>query len=148
MKRISAEKPYNDYWLYVVYHRKENRRMANLVSKADKDIRTTISYARYLMSVNLNRVLDKDEHVDHIDNDKMNDVIINLQILSPQENKLKQEIHNSFINPKFVTLKCSSCGVMFEYPTKNYRFHSKRGRQKFNCSQQCGYESLRIKHHI
>lgn len=143
MKRISANKPYDDYWLYIVHHRKENRRMANLVSKTDNSIRTTISYARYLMSVHLNRVLEKDEHVDHIDNDKMNDVITNLQILSPQENKLKQEIHNSIVNPKFVTLKCSSCAIIFEYPARNYRFHSKHGQQKFHCSRQCSYESLR-----
>ena len=52
--------------------------------------RHTVSYARYLMSTHLGRFLDKDEHVDHIDNDKSNDVITNLQILSQLENNRKQ----------------------------------------------------------
>lgn len=143
MKRVNAEFPYDDYWLYIVYHRKENRRMANLVSKTDNSIRTTISYARYLISVHLKRILERNEHVDHIDNNKMNDELCNLQILSPEENKLKQEIHNSIVNPKSVTLKCSSCGILFEYPARNHRFHSKHGQQKFHCSRKCSYESLR-----
>lgn len=54
-----------------------------------KKERTTISYARYLMSVKLNRFLDRNEEVDHIDNDKTNDSIENLQILSSKENKEK-----------------------------------------------------------
>jgi hypothetical protein len=35
MKRTDAGYTYDDYYLYLVYHRKENRRMANLVSKSD-----------------------------------------------------------------------------------------------------------------
>ena len=145
MKRICADYPYDDFWLYIIHHRKENRRMANLISKNDSKSRTTISYARYLMSVHSKRLLNKEEHVDHIDNDKMNDSLYNLQILSPRENKSKQEMHNSIVNPKFVCLKCSSCGILFDYPARNHRFYSKQGQQRFHCSKECGYKSLRRK---
>ena len=143
MKRVDAEYPYDAYYLYVVHHRKENRRMANLILKTDVQTRTTISYARYLLSVYLKRFLEKDEHVDHVDNDKMNDDISNLQILSPQENKVKQEIYNAKINPKYIELCCAGCGKIFNYPSRNYRFYTKQGRVKFSCSRECSYRALR-----
>lgn len=143
MKRIQAEFPYNDYWMYIVLHKKENRRMVNLINIKNIKERTTISYARYLMSVYLERILMEDEHVDHIDNDKLNDILSNLQILSPAENKEKQEIWNSLNNPKYIELTCSQCNKMFKYLFKNYKFHTKKGRSKFNCSKQCAYDSMR-----
>lgn len=137
MKRIQAEYPYNDYWLYKVWHRKEGRYQANLILKSDIKIRTTLSYARYLMSCSVGRILDKNEEVDHIDNDKSNDDITNLQILSKEENKKKQEDYNRSLNPIKISLPCSHCGNIFEYPANNYRYHTKRGRKSFCCSRSC-----------
>ena len=55
------------------------------------------------MSVTLKRYLTNQEHVDHIDNDKTNDSISNLQILTPKENNqksfLKGETLLDFICP-------------------------------------------------
>lgn len=53
---------------------------------------TSMSYARYLMEDNLGRELLPDEHVDHVDNDPLNDVVENLQILSPAENNRKSNV--------------------------------------------------------
>lgn len=89
MKRVSAEFPYDDYWLYIVYHSSENRRMANLILQSDITKRKTVSYARYLMSVHLKRFLTSQEEVDHVDNDKTNDNITNLQILTKEQNREK-----------------------------------------------------------
>lgn len=141
MKRIKAEYPFNKYWLYVVWHRKENRNQANLVLIENTKERTTMSYARYLMSVKLGRFLTTNEQVDHIDNDKTNDTIENLQILTPLENKKKQEDFKETINPRKVTLECSFCGKHFQCLSKNYRFKLKQGRTKFFCSKACGYNS-------
>lgn len=143
MKRIKAEYPYNDYWLYKVWHKNEGRWQANLVSISNTKIRTTLSYARYLMSVKCGRILDKSEQVDHIDNDKSNDAIENLQILSQEENKKKQELYYSEANPKYISLSCTHCGKMFQYLARNYRFYKKNGRENFNCSKKCASESLK-----
>lgn len=43
------------------------------------------NYARYLMSVHLNRELQKDEHVHHIDGNYMNDTIENLAIVNDKD---------------------------------------------------------------
>jgi hypothetical protein len=94
-----AEYPFEEYKLYVVFHKKMKRRMACLVSKEN---RTTISYARYLMSVHLGRKLTKIETVDHIDGDTLNDSLENLQILSNEDNIKKIGIKSIdlFLLPK------------------------------------------------
>jgi hypothetical protein len=144
MKRVQAEFPYSDYWLYIVWHQKEGRWQANLVKQSDTKERTTISYARYKLSVYLGRLLDsRTEHVDHIDNDKTNDSISNLQILTPDENKKKQEQTQAQLKPRMMELNCSFCGKIFMYRASNYKFYLSRGRTKFNCSKQCASDSLK-----
>lgn len=55
--------------------------------------RSTVSYARYLMAVKLGRFLTDQEEVDHIDDNRTNDDINNLQILTPKQNREKREKH-------------------------------------------------------
>lgn len=113
MKRVIAEYPYDKYYLYVIFHNKEKRRYANLIP-IDKNLglkRKTMSYARYLMSVKECRILNKDEHIDHKDNDKTNDDINNLQILTLKENNIKEAKRRG---KKIVVLKCPNCGKIFE----------------------------------
>src|SRR5690606_11700315 len=55
----------------------------------DDGTRTTMLYSRWLMQEHLGRELGPDEHVDHIDEDKTNDDLSNLQILTPSENTRK-----------------------------------------------------------
>ena len=83
--KIELQEPYKSIWKcgYIVTN-KENRK--NVILYNSNNDRSTVSYARYLMSVYLGRFLDKDEEVDHIDNDKTNDSFNNLQILSKIEN--------------------------------------------------------------
>ena len=144
LKRIRAEYPYDDYWLYVVWHKKEGRWQANLVKISDTSERTTLSFARYVMSVKLGRLLDTaTEHVDHINNNKSDDRIENLQILSPEENKKKQQDYYKSLNPDKMEINCSFCGDVFKILIKNHRYHTKQGRTKFNCSRKCAANSLR-----
>lgn len=134
MVREEAKYPYNDYYLYKVYHKNENRNYAVLVPK-DKTSglkRHTIAFARYLVSTNLKRFLTKDEEVDHIDNNKMNDVIENLQILSRDENVNKQICYHG---RKYVELRCPICKKTFEMP-KNKSF-LQTGYRYNCCSKEC-----------
>ena len=134
MKRQQAQYPYNDYYLYIVFHKKEGRRYANLIpiNKASGLKRMTISYARYIMSVSEKRNLDKNEHVDHKDDDKLNDDISNLQILTLKENNIKAAKRRG---KKFVRLKCPCCGLIFEKPKKET--HLQKGGRCTSCSRKC-----------
>ena len=86
--KIPVEPPFDKRWkhAYIVTN-KENRNMVCLVN--DRVDRTTMALARYRMAVKLGRMLEDDEQVDHIDNDKTNDAIDNLQILTPEKNREK-----------------------------------------------------------
>lgn len=85
---IPVEFPFNQRWkkAYLIMG-SEHRQMVCLFNSPTD--RTTIAYARYLMSVKLGRILNDDETVDHIDNNKLNDDINNLQILSREDNIAK-----------------------------------------------------------
>lgn len=107
--------------------------MACLVSKEN---RTTISYARYLMSVHLGRKLKKIETVDHINGDKLNDSLENLQILSNEDN-----IKKSARGKTMATLKCPVCLNLF---TKEKRqTHLVKGGNPTCCSRNCSYKKQR-----
>lgn len=105
----------------------ELRRMVTIVFP---DSRTTMSYARYLMCCKLQRLLGADEEVDHIDNNKLNDDLSNLQILTPAENRLKGRQRQ-----EMVTLTCPYCGVDFTRPKRQTHL-TKGGAQTF-CSRSC-----------
>lgn len=86
--RIELEPPFKDKWrLAYLLTCPDSRRRVFMYNGHDD--RFGMSYARYLMCVKLGRLLTKDEHVDHIDEDKTNDDIENLQILTPEENQAK-----------------------------------------------------------
>lgn len=85
------------------------------------------------MSCKLGRFLTKEEQVDHIDNDKTNDNIENLQILSVKENNIKSHKLSDVI------LFCPICGIEF---TKTRSQLRGRNKEPFSrdmcCSRSCG----------
>lgn len=114
---------------------KEPRRLVLLV-RFD-NTKTTVSYARYLMSCKLNRYLLKSEEVDHKDNDKLNDQIDNLQILTREENNIKKR---EFYNIKLatdITLTCPNCNTIFTRPSHNIKHKLLKGKTPC-CSRKCG----------
>jgi len=54
--------------------------------------RTSMSYARWQMTQHLGRTLAPDEHVDHVNDDPMDDRIDNYQLLTPAENNRKTNL--------------------------------------------------------
>lgn len=58
----------------------------------DDGTHTTMLYSRWLMQQHLGRELGPLEHVDHKDEDKTNDSLSNLQILTPAENSRKSAL--------------------------------------------------------
>lgn len=142
--KINLEYPFNeDYKAGYLNINKEPRRLVLLVKK--DNTKTSISYARYLMTCKLKRYLDKAEHVDHIDNNKMNDTIDNLQILSITENNKKDRSFRN-IKAKTITLKCPVCNIIFE--KRFYQITNKLKNNKIpTCSRKCGgiYSHRKIK---
>ena len=140
--KIDLEYPYNKDWSrgYLVVN-PEGRKTVILYNSHSK--RGSTAYARYLLSVKLGRYLLDDEQADHINNDKTDDRIENLQLLSKEENRVKETNRYWQNKEKYVILNCPVCGSEFKYLSRNYRFHTKNGRTNFNCSRKCAAESLR-----
>lgn len=85
--KIELEYPYSeDFKAGYLNINKEPRKTLLLVRNDGS--KTSTSYARYLK---------EEEHVDHIDNEKLNDNITNLQILSTKDNNIKK---NKFYDKK------------------------------------------------
>lgn len=132
--KILLEEPFKSVWKFgYLVTNTENRKMICLFNSSSN--RTTISYARYLLSVKFERFLEKDEHVDHIDGDKTNDTLSNLQILSPKEN------HNK-------SLKTGQVKFSFRCPVcySDFQLTKQRAYKKINpcCSRKCSYKKLKL----
>jgi len=137
--KLDIQSPFEiDYKAAYLVTNKEPRRVVVLVKKDGS--KTSMSYARYLMCCHLNRLLDKKEHVDHIDGDKLNDVIENLQILSQRENNIKKVIQNK-LTRRMVKLLCPSCKQEFTRPLNST--HLQKGGGFSTCSRTCKNNILR-----
>ena len=131
--KVKLEYPYNTQWKqgYVVINR-DNRRTLLLINGGK---RSSTQYARYLLSIKLGRFLKKEETVDHIDGDKTNDDINNLQILSIKENVRKSQKKPDFI------LVCPVCKCKFTASRTKVSGREKKRKIKMGemcCSRKCG----------
>lgn len=104
--KIELEYPYSEHWKsgYLVTN-KENRKTVILVNNVTD--RSSTQYARYFLAVKSKRFLTEEETVDHVDNDKTNDDLDNLQILSRKENIIKA------CKQPDVELTCPICDTIF-----------------------------------
>ena len=136
---IELKYPYSRDWKngYLVVNG-ENRRTVILYNS--KSERSSTAYARYLMSVKLGRYLLESEQVDHIDEDKTNDDLDNLQLLSMHENVVKQ---NKSRGRSMVRYMCPVCNAEFSRRRKNSHFNNKQ-RTTMTCSRSCGNRSQSV----
>lgn len=117
--------------------------MANLININNTKIRKTYSYAKYLMCVKLGRILSRDEQVDHIDGNKLNDDLLNLQILSVVDNMRKMVIETGK-SAKLYKFVCPICGKEFTRDARNSQWKLKKG-MNIHCSRSCGGKSPKRK---
>lgn len=118
--------------VYGPYKRKSDGRQIVIVVKDKK--KTTMSYARYLMQQHLNRDLESWEHVDHINNDRTDDRLENLQILSLVDNALK---HHALFPRKTYTFICPNCNKEATKWMSDVLHNRKRGNSGPFCSRSC-----------
>lgn len=133
---IELEEPFKSVWAkgYLRTY-STGRKYLDLVN-SDVD-RTTISYARYLMCVKLGHFLSPDLEVDHKDDDFTNDSIDNLQVLTPEQNKLKQ--HWNYIENVQVCYGCvcAFCGLHFLLTESSVKSKISQGIEYPFCSRSC-----------
>jgi endogenous inhibitor of DNA gyrase (YacG/DUF329 family) len=130
--KLKINYPFNEWKSAYLVTNRENRKMVILYTSHSE--RTTISYARYILSIKHKRKLNKNEEADHINNNKTDDSIRNLQILTKEQNNKKRR-KNIKIN--FV---CPICG-------DNFKLEKRLAYNKVNpaCSRKCGYVKTSIK---
>lgn len=128
--KITLQTPYKEDWKfgYLVIN-PENRRTVILFN--NKNNRSSVSYARYQLAIKLQRYLTNNEFADHIDNDKTNDDINNLQILTRKENNLKSNKGITWID-----MICPKCNKNFKKELRQYR------HKNHCCSRSCGSKKL------
>lgn len=121
--------------VYGPYERNDTGRRQVVIQYDDGRI-TSKSYARYLMEQHLGRELFPDEHVDHIDDDRTNDTIENLQILSPEENAKKYHRFRGTETEMYI-FNCPHCSKEASKPMKDVKANRKKGKAGPFCSRSC-----------
>ena len=111
--------------VYVIVNR-ENRRMACLYH--NDGTRKTISYAKYLYTSHYNCDVADGDHVDHINGDKTDDRIDNLQVISKEYN-----IKKDHVKKEMIVCVCPICGKEFLFDKKDLSTHPNPC-----CSRSCG----------
>lgn len=112
------------------------------------------SLSRVLMEDKLDRLLDPDEEVDHRDDDKTNDDINNLQILTSEQNKKKYELKQFEELLNFHVIPCASCNELFYLSDNDYKTRikhtdalccSRSCSSKYNATNQYGQHGTKFK---
>ena len=127
-----------------IYHYPDGRAFVMIEKKA-------IPYARYLMEQRLGRKLNDDEEVHHIDHDKTNDVIENLEVVNSTEHRK----HHNPLKYKDTIEQCYICGKSFTFTAKQHcNKYRERNRKpdtvdKYFCSRRCsGIYGKKIQEHL
>lgn len=127
MRLEKLDYPYSeDYKAGYIIHGSENRQMLVLIGNDGKHHCT--AYARYLLATHLGRYLTEEETVDHINNDKTDDRLENLQILTREANKLKETLrkastrqHGTYSKYRIDKCRCPACVAANSALQKAYR---------------------------
>lgn len=103
-----------------------------------------VLYHRIVMGNHLGRVLDKSEVVHHINHDKHDNRIENLQLLMPTEHS---RMHSLEHDRKCAKLECPICGKIFdmEYNKTCYQKCHNKPMTAQCCSRSCGCKLGRMK---
>jgi len=140
-KRVVGNYPFDKYYVYGPFLTQPlGRYTVQLIpigntGKKGSIKRKWIAYSRYLMSVQLGRILESNETVDHINGNKIDDRIDNLQLLSFADNSRKAVVEQNR-TLKMVELQCPYCEKIF-VRAHHHTFLSAKNSNKTFCSRSC-----------
>lgn len=142
--KIELEEPFKSKWKYgYLRTSNENRKILDLY--LNDNTRTTISYARYLKSVQLGYEITEEYEVDHIDDDKTNDDVNNLQILTGEQNRQKK--NDKYFEEKKIHkgYHCAYCELPFILTEREVKMRLAQNVEMAFCSRSCAnnYHALR-----
>lgn len=143
--KIELQEPFKSIWKngYLLTN-PENRQNVCLVNDS---ARTTISYSRYLICIKLGYMLSNEYEVDHIDNDKTNDDINNLQVLTKQQNIEKENLRYLTYNQVRCGYHCAYCELPFIVTEREKKMKIKQSKTGLAfCSRECGRHVTELKH--
>lgn len=135
--KIELEEPFKSKWKFgVLQTHKDGRKRVRLYGENFIG-NTIISYARYLMTIKLGYFISDELVVDHKDNDKTNDDINNLQLLTWSKN-IKKE-HQRYIDEVQIKHKliCACCKKSFIIIDRIKKMKLAQNVTDWFCSKSC-----------
>jgi hypothetical protein len=118
------------------FYEKWGRFRIDLLSPKGRGYCKAITYARYLLSVSLGRELLEGLEVDHVDGDRTNDFIDNLQELSREDNSKKRLMDPRHLSSfHLVEFVCPHCKTSFI--RRRGQSHLTKGGKATYCSRPC-----------
>lgn len=134
--KIILEKPFTLNWKYGYLRvNNDNRKIVDLY--LNNNTRTSISYARYLMCIKIGYILSSEYEVDHINNDKTDDRIENLQILTCEQNKEKENLRYLLEEQKTFGYYCAYCEIPFLLSERDKKSRLHQNVKMAFCSRSC-----------
>lgn len=97
---------------------------------------TSVSYARYIMATHVGYYIPDGFEVDHKDNDRTNDDINNLQLLTPEQNRLKQALRAEE-EKEYRGYECAYCGISFLITFSEAKKRMSQGVVYAFCGRSC-----------
>ena len=136
--KIPIGYPFNQRWAYAYLVTNNEPRRNVILFNSDVD-RTSISFARYLVSCYFGFYIPDEYVIDHIDGDSLNDSIANYQILTQQQNILKGFIETGR-SKVFSEFRCGVCGCIFSKPRN--QTHLVKPAKSTYCNRSCSGKSV------
>lgn len=129
-KFIQSPAPFEGFTVYGPYDDNNGRSCVKLRRDGKA---STMTVARYIMSVGLGQHIDASDHVDHADGNCANDDWRNLQVLSAAENIRKGTATRTVKKFEFV---CASCARRV---LRTYNAAMNYNERVFFCTEACQY---------
>lgn len=128
-----SEIVYQNCKIYGPYFRKDGRK--HIIAIFPDKKRKTVSYPKYLVEVNLNRYLDENETVDHIDGNFENNALLNLRVIDRAQH-IREDVKRNASQ----IFRCPICKIDFALSGSEIS-NAKENRRKNKagpfCSRRC-----------
>ena len=109
-----------------IYLNKDNRLRVYIPGRS---VKSCFSYPKYLMEQVLDKKLESDDHIHHIDGNPLNNNIQNLKVMKLKEHKLyhdnHKQNHKEYNDEKMI---CPICGTEFIWTGDNKKDFIKRAK--------------------